>query len=129
MTTKGLLRRDYANKHLEWSFEYMVNPGGTDVQHLDKMDLDCLPNREQIKIWGHSVRAFIQEKTDVVCVHMYLPQQVDRIIIFWFVNSEPVCFTENLGDGLNVYPGKYIFDNIYPMSMQCGMCHKGLSQP
>ena len=108
MSTKGLFSREYVNKkyHIEWSFQYTVNPGGTDVQHLEKLDLDCLADRNQIKIWGHSVQAFIQQKTDVVSVHMYLPQQVNRIIIFRFGERHPVCYAENI-DGLKVYPGRF----------------------
>ena len=109
MATKGLYSRDYVNKHyhLEWSFQYTLNPGGGDVQHLKKIDLDCLGDRDQIKIWGHCVRAFIQQKTDVVSVHMFLPQKVDRIIIFRFGEKEPVCFAENDADGVQVFPGTF----------------------
>ena len=108
MLIKGLLRQDYVNKHyhVEWSFDYTINPAGTDIQNLEKMDLECVDGREQIKIWNRSIRAFIQEKTDVVSVSMYLPQQVDRIIIFHFGQSQPVCYAENIEDGIKVYPGK-----------------------
>ena len=91
--------------HLEWSFKYTIRPGGTDVQHLEKIDLDCLADRDRIKIWGRSVRAFVQHKTDIISVHMYLPQQVDRIIIFQFGDTQPICYAENV-DGLKVYSGK-----------------------
>ena len=107
MSTKGLLSHEYVNKnyHIEWRFQYTVNSDGADVQHLTKIDLDSYGDRDQIKIWCHSVRAFIQQKTNIVKVNMHLPQQVDRIIIFRFGEREPVCYAENL-DGLKVYPGK-----------------------
>ena len=109
MSTKGLFSREYVNRyyHLEWSFNYTVRPGGSNVQYLEKMDLDYLPGRDRIKIWGGSVRAFIQEKTDIVSVKMDLPQQVDRIIIFRFGQREPVLYAENVDDGVQVYPGQY----------------------
>ena len=109
MSAKWLLSREYINKHyhVEWSFEYRFTTG-ENVQHLTKIDVDSYGDRDQIKIWRRSVRAFIQEKTDVVSVHMFLPQQVDRVIIFRFGIREPVCYAENVGDGLQVYPGRYI---------------------
>ena len=118
MSTKGLLSREYVNKHyhLEWAFQYRVHVDGGDVQHLKKLDLESVSGRDQIKIWARSVRAFIQQKTDVVSVHMYLPEQVDRIIIFRFGESEPVFYAENLGDGINIFPGTYNFkmpENTY----------------
>ena len=110
---KRLLTRvpEYNVHHYTWSFTFRVNPTGRNVQHLDKMDLDFVGGRDQIKIWGKSVKTYIQEKTDIVSVFMKLPEQVDRIIVFRFGQREPVCYAEN--EGRDVYPGSELERNPF----------------
>ena len=98
---------------IDWSFEFRVHEEGNRIQYITKIDLDYIDGRDQLKIWGHSVRAYIEEKTDIVSVKMQLPQQVDRVKIFQFGKREPVCFGENVGDGLNVYDGVKLQKNLF----------------
>ena len=73
------------NMHYTWSFTHrLMEATGRrgKVQRLDKLDLDFIGDRDQIKIWGRSVRAYIQHDTEVVSVYMNLPDKVDRIILF-----------------------------------------------
>ena len=44
---------------------------------------------------------------------MNLPQQVERVIIFQFGKREPICFAENLGDGLEVHQGDELEKNPF----------------
>ena len=113
MKTKCLLTRipEYNHWHNTWSFTFAVNPTGRNVQHLDKMDLDFVDGRDQIKIWCRSVRAYIQQQTDIVSVFMELPPQVDKIIIFRFGEQEPVCYAVNQGH--DVYPGSLLDRNPF----------------
>ena len=117
MAMKGYLRRNPLYKpvysFVEWSFEYRVHPEGSNVQYLRKIDLDYVDNRDQISIWCKAVRSYIQERTDIVSVHMNLPQEIERVIIFQFGRWEPVCFAENIGDGLHVYDGDKLAKNPF----------------
>ena len=108
MSKKGVMNRilAYNKYHYTWSFAYRLNPTGSNVQYLDKMDIDYVPGRDQIKVWKRSVKTYIQEATDIVSVFMKLPEQVDCIIIFHFGQQELVCYAEN--EGRNVYPGSQL---------------------
>ena len=112
MKKKRLLTRvpEYNHFHYTWSFTFRLK-AGNNVQHLDKMDLDYVDGRDQIKIWSKSVRCYVQCATDIVSVFMKLPHQVDRIIIFRYGQREPVCFAENQGD--DVYPGSELDRNPF----------------
>ena len=113
MMTKRILTRvpEYNKFHDPWSFTYRLKENGNRVQYLDKMDLDYVGGRDQIKIWLKSVMAYVEERTDMVSVHMNLPSKVDRIIIFQFGKLEPVCYAEN--QGKDVYPGIQLDKNPF----------------
>ena len=97
-----------------WSFTHgLMKATGRrgKVQHLDKMDLDFIGDRDQIKIWARSVRAYIQHDTEVVSVFMRLPDKVDRIIIFRYGQRDPVCYAENFGK--SIHPGTDLQHNPF----------------
>ena len=120
---KRLLTRvpEYNHWHYRWSFTYRLNDTGRNVQHLDKMDLDYIGDRDQIKIWSKCVRAYVQHNTDIVSVFMNLPQQVDRIIIFQYGQRDPVCFAENCGE--DVYPGSDLDKNPFTFQEELRRLH------
>ena len=113
MPKKRLLSRmsEYNYYHYTWSFTYRPHPTGSNIQHLDKMDLDFVSDRDQIKIWNRSVKTYVQQATDIVSVFMKLLAQVDCIIIFRFGKCEPVCYAEN--QGTDVYPGSFLDINPF----------------
>ena len=72
------------------------------VEEMDKTDLETV-TYNRIQIAKGCVKCYARQSAVGVKVEMYLPSQVQTVIIAQYGSDIPMCYAENMGK--NVYSG------------------------
>ena len=81
-----------------WSCTYLQDDGDPGkIQTLDKLDVECLGFKDQIKIAHRCVLIHASSWCQGVWFDVKLPPQVQCVIVKKFGNSQPYCFFTERG--------------------------------